>query len=137
MVKFNPKLYEILGRLPHDTSQKELKKAYRTFAKIYHPDKNPDDLVYAKEMMGKLNEAYEILSDPAKREEYNKKLWEHNKAIKDKEEEIIRNKQKQEQAKTNSQKQHKEPVSGLGTLAGAALILIALGLLIDALSDKK
>ena len=71
MKKFNPTLYDILGRISRDASPDEIKQAYRTFAKLYHPDKNPGDKVAAEERMTELNAAYEILSDPSKRKSHH------------------------------------------------------------------
>ncbi len=62
-------VYEILG-LDRNTSQAEVKKAYRKMAMKYHPDRNPDDQT-AAEKFKEANEAYEILSDPEKRKRYD------------------------------------------------------------------
>lgn len=62
-------LYQILG-LPQKATQIEIKKAYRKLALLKHPDKNPDDKEAANNF-AKLNKAYKILSDPAKRAKYD------------------------------------------------------------------
>jgi DnaJ-domain-containing protein 1 len=60
--------YAILG-VPRDATQEQIKEAYRRLVKIYHPDRNP--FPEAEEMFKLINEAYHVLSDPAKRAEYN------------------------------------------------------------------
>jgi len=63
-------LYEILGVSP-EASAEEIKRAYRRLARKYHPDLNPGDKE-AAERFKEINEAYEILSDPQKRAEYDR-----------------------------------------------------------------
>ncbi len=63
-----PDYYEILG-VSRNASNEELKSAFRTLARKYHPDvnKEPD----AEEKFKEINEAYAILSDPEKRRVYD------------------------------------------------------------------
>ena len=62
--------YEILG-VGRDASAAEIKAAYRGLAVKFHPDRNPD-LPEAEEKFKEASEAYAVLSDGAKREQYDR-----------------------------------------------------------------
>ncbi len=62
--------YEIL-EVPRDATADVIKKSYRKLAVKFHPDKNPGDHT-AEEKFKELGEAYEALSDPDKREAYDR-----------------------------------------------------------------
>lgn len=64
-------LYNILG-VPPTASTEDIKKAYRSLAMLHHPDRNPH--ASAEIRFNAIKTAYELLSDPQKRAEYNYSL---------------------------------------------------------------
>ena len=65
-------LYKLLG-LPKEASQEEIRQAHRKLVRKYHPDTNSED-PQAEERFKEVQQAYEVLSDPQKRREYDQRL---------------------------------------------------------------
>ena len=61
--------YELLG-IERSASANDIRKAYRKLAMKYHPDRNPND-AEAEARFKEVSEAYEVLSDPTKRQQYD------------------------------------------------------------------
>ena len=63
--------YQVLG-VKYSASYDEIKRAYRRLAVLYHPDKNRDPS--AENIFKNINEAYDVLSDPAKKHLYDLRM---------------------------------------------------------------
>ena len=63
--------YTVLG-VDRDASKDDIKRAYRRLAKKYHPDLNKDNPKAAEEKFKEISEAYEVLSDPQKRANFDR-----------------------------------------------------------------
>lgn len=61
--------YEVLG-VSRESSDRDIKKAFRRMAMKYHPDRNPDDKA-SEDSFKEVNEAYEVLSDAQKKAAYD------------------------------------------------------------------
>src|SRR5258708_37415996 len=62
--------YEVLG-VKKDAAEDEIKSAFRTLAKQWHPDRNPNNKAEAEEKFKEIAEAYSVLSDAEKRQRYD------------------------------------------------------------------
>jgi curved DNA-binding protein CbpA len=71
-VRTNKDLYEVL-ELPREASQDDIQQAHRKLIRKHHPDANPGD-PSAEERFKEIQQAYELLSNPEKRQEYDKRF---------------------------------------------------------------
>jgi curved DNA-binding protein CbpA len=71
-VHTNKNLYQLLG-LAKEASEDDIQRAHRKLVREYHPDTNPKD-PRAEERFKEIQQAYEVLSDDKKRQEYDKTL---------------------------------------------------------------
>ena len=62
--------YQIIG-VPENAGHQEIKRAFRKLAFKYHPDTNPGNEKRAEERFKEINEAYAVLGDKAKRQQFN------------------------------------------------------------------
>jgi curved DNA-binding protein CbpA len=70
-VQTNTDLYKLLG-VPREATQDDIRKAHRKLVREYHPDANSGD-PSSEEQFKEIQRAYEVLSDPEKRREYDKR----------------------------------------------------------------
>src|SRR4051795_3955417 len=70
MAATRPDLYKVLG-VSKSASAEELKQAHRKLVRRYHPDRNPGDAA-AEERFKEVQAAYDVLSDPDKRKQYDR-----------------------------------------------------------------
>ena len=71
MASKNTDYYELLN-IDKNATESDIKKAYRTAAMKWHPDKNPDNKEEAEKKFKEISEAYGVLSDAEKRNNYDK-----------------------------------------------------------------
>src|SRR4051794_14367600 len=71
-MRTNEDFYNLLG-LSTEASQNDIQKAHRKLVRQEHPDANPED-PQAEERFKQIQQAYEVLSNPEKRREYDKRL---------------------------------------------------------------
>src|SRR4030042_4255875 len=68
--------YQVLG-IDRAADQEEIKRAFRRMASLYHPDHNPQETKKAEEKFKEINQAYEVLSDEAKRRQHDRLIYQH------------------------------------------------------------
>ena len=101
-MRTNKDLYEVL-ELPREASQDDIQQAHRKLIRKHHPDANPGD-PSAEERFKEIQQAYELLSNPEKRQEYDKRF--------------------------HTSSRSRGPLFSLGYLLGIALIALVLVLLV-------
>ena len=74
--------YQLLG-IDQGASQEEIKKAFRRMASLHHPDHNPQNPGEAEEKFKEINQAYEVLSDGARRRQYDRLIQQRGERSKD------------------------------------------------------
>jgi len=94
--------YKLLG-INKDATEKDIKKAYRKLARLYHPDVNPNNKE-AEKKFKEINEAYEVLGNAENRKKYDKygKDWQHAEAY----EKAEAQQKSQRQSYSNSQQNY-------------------------------
>ena len=93
-------LYDVL-EVSNKASKEVIEKAYKTLAKRYHPDlQESSNRKSAEEKMKKINDAYSVLSDDAKREEYDRSLQEEMERLQ-REKQQSENQKRREQQTAN------------------------------------
>jgi len=110
----NNDYYEIL-EIPRDASQDEIKKAYRKLSKKYHPDMNPGFREHAEEVFKNVRRAYETLSDPKKRADYDRANETEDESVA-KQEEGIQQKHPGSHVKSKADQKDLQVRYGLGVL---------------------
>ena len=102
--------YKILG-VSETSSKDEIKKAFRSLAKKYHPDRNGNDENAIKKFQ-EVNEAYEVLSNEDSKKSYDEKKTNFKNAHKKKNENIKNNKTDNDfSEKTRSKKESMEDLN--------------------------
>lgn len=99
-IKFMKNYYAILG-LPLTASAEDIKIAYRQNAKKYHPDMNEGSEAYKQRYL-EINEAYDILSVPEKKKEYDDKVAAYKRAR------AAQAAQQQQQQQAQQQQSHRQ-----------------------------
>jgi curved DNA-binding protein CbpA len=77
-MNFSKDYYAILGVTPTAESV-VIRAAYKALAQLYHPDKCSDTSEDLHKKMSDLNEAYDLLNDPIKRQQYDKYRYDKDK----------------------------------------------------------
>ena len=151
MNNFNPTLYEVLGRIPEDSTNDEIENAYKKLAMLYHPDLNPNRREWAEEQMKKLNEAKEILVDSEKKRKYQEELLSMRSQTQKKEKNHTKKKKKSKKTKKSQTEEtyytpqynaaplyqpQQSPSGAEMILVGVSLALFALGEIVTLFDDE-
>ncbi len=123
-------LYKLLG-LSRNASEEEIRKAHRKLVRKYHPDTNPDD-PQAGERFKEIQRAYEVLSNPEKRREYDNRFRASSRESSDISHARARGRNGEEPSYTSGEhaSSKRGPLFSLGYFLGIALIIIIITLLV-------
>lgn len=103
-------LYQILGVDPRATLE-EVRTAYRKLAREYHPDVNPEPA--AHDRMAQINDAFEVLGDPGRRNEYDASIG-NTRTTEPKGDGTVRKPEAVAATVVHRHRHHKTPVYGVG-----------------------
>jgi len=126
----NEDLYELLG-LSRAASQDDIQKAHRKLIRQEHPDANPED-PQAEERFKQIQHAYEVLSDPEKRREYDKQLDVFSREDSGERKAGARARNEEGAISTPSERvgRNRSPLFWVGYLLGIVLVALVLALLV-------
>ena len=126
----NDNFYQLLG-LSRAASQDDIQKAHRKLVRQEHPDANPED-PQAEERFKQIQRAYEVLSDPEKRREYDKQLdvVSREDSGGPKAEASARNEEGAISTPNERVARNRTPLFWVGYILGIALVTLVLALLV-------
>lgn len=127
----NKDLYKLLG-LSRDASQDDVQQAHRKLIRKHHPDVNPGDHS-AEERFKEIQQAYEVLSNPEKRREYDKRFSTFSRGNPDRPRAGAASRRTVGSTTYTSTEQVNRnggPLFSLGYLLGIALVVLVIVLLI-------
>ncbi len=126
----NKGLYRLLG-LSKEASQDEIQQAHRKLVRTHHPDANPED-PQAEERFKKIQQAYEVLSDPEKRREYDEQFQTPSRGNSDSPRVRASGRTGEDATYTSSGQAsyNRGPLFSLGYFLGIALVVLVIVLLI-------
>jgi curved DNA-binding protein CbpA len=129
-VQTDKDLYRLL-ELSKEASQDEIQQAHRKLVRKYHPDTNPDD-PQAGERFKEIQRAYEVLSNPEKRREYDNRFRASSRESPDRSHVRASGRSGEEPSYTSDEQatSNRGPLFSLGYLLGIALVIVMMTLLI-------
>ena len=123
-------LYALLG-LSEEASQDEIQQAHRKLVRKYHPDTSPKD-PQAGERFKEIQRAYEVLSNPEKRREYDDRFRASSRESPDRSQTKASGRSGEEPRYTSGEQasSNRGPLFSLGYFLGIALVIVMTALLI-------
>ena len=120
--------YRLLG-LSREASQDEIQQAHRKLVRKYHPDTNPED-PQAGERFKEVQWAYEVLSNPEKRREYDDQFRTSSREGSDRSRARASGRSGEETSHTSGEQasNNRGPLFSLGYFLGIALVIIIIAL---------